>query len=93
MKMKIDKELDILYIDYLQLVDSESGNKNYNREQEVAKMSRGLKIMAMEYNIPIVILAQLNREAAKEKKPQSKNSLLLYKIYRLELLCSEKEYF
>lgn len=64
------KELDILFIDYLQLVDSESGNKNYNREQEVAKMSRGLKIMAMEYNIPIVILAQLNREAAKEKKPQ-----------------------
>lgn len=64
------KELDILFIDYLQLLDSESGNKNYNREQEVAKMSRGLKIMAMEYNIPIVILAQLNREAAKEKKPQ-----------------------
>jgi len=64
------KELDILFIDYLQLVDSESGNKNYNREQEVAKMSRGLKIMAMEYNIPIVVLAQLNREAAKEKKPQ-----------------------
>lgn len=64
------KELDILFIDYLQLVDSESGNRNYNREQEVAKMSRGLKIMAMEYNIPIVILAQLNREAAKEKKPQ-----------------------
>jgi len=64
------KELDILFIDYLQLVDSESGNKNYNREQEVAKMSRGLKIMAMDYNIPIVVLAQLNREAAKEKKPQ-----------------------
>lgn len=64
------KELDILFIDYLQLVDSESSNRNYNREQEVAKMSRGLKIMSMEYNIPIVILAQLNREAAKEKKPQ-----------------------
>lgn len=64
------RELDILFIDYLQLVDGESGNKNYNREQEVAKMSRGLKIMAMEYNIPIVVLAQLNREAAKEKKPQ-----------------------
>ena len=64
------KEMDILFIDYLQLIDSEAGNRNYNREQAVAKMSRGLKIMAMEYNIPIVILAQLNREAAKEKKPQ-----------------------
>jgi len=64
------KQMDILFIDYLQLVESDSGNKNSNREQEVSKMTRGLKIMAMEYNIPIVILAQLNREAAKEKKPQ-----------------------
>lgn len=63
-------QLDVLFIDYLQLVDGESGNKNYNREQEVAKMTKGLKIMSMEYNIPIVVLAQLNREAAKEKKPQ-----------------------
>lgn len=63
------KELDILFIDYLQLVDAESGNK-YNREQEVAKMSRGLKIMALEYKIPIIVLAQLNREAAKDKKPE-----------------------
>lgn len=64
------KKLDILFIDYLQLVDSESGNKNYNREQEVSKMSRGLKLLSMEYKIPIVILAQLNREAEKDKKPK-----------------------
>lgn len=64
------KQLDVLFIDYLQLVESEGGFKNQNREQEVAKMTKGLKILSMEYNIPIVILAQLNREAAKEKKPQ-----------------------
>lgn len=63
------QQLDILFIDYLQLVDTESGNK-YNREQEVAKMSRGLKLIAMEYKIPVVVLAQLNREAEKDKKPK-----------------------
>lgn len=64
-------KLDILFIDYLQLIESEEG-KNYNREQEVSKMSRGLKCMAMEYGIPIVVLAQLNRESEKSanKKPQ-----------------------
>lgn len=66
------KELDILFIDYLQLVDGESGNRNYNREQEVAKMSRGLKIIAMEYNIPVIVLAQLNRESEKEKDKKPK---------------------
>lgn len=68
-------QLDILFVDYLQLVESEEGNKNYNREQEVSKMSRGLKLMAMDFNIPIVVLAQLNRESEKTatKKPQLHN--------------------
>jgi replicative DNA helicase len=63
--------LDILFIDYLQLLETEE-KKSYNREQEVAKMSRGLKLMAKEFNIPIVVLAQLNRESEKlaNKKPQ-----------------------
>lgn len=71
-QLKQRNEIDILFIDYLQLVDGEGGNRNYNREQEVSKMSRGLKIMAMEYNIPVVVLAQLNRESEKatDKKPK-----------------------
>lgn len=66
------EQIDILFIDYLQLLDSVEGNKNYNREQEVSKMSRGLKLMAMEYNLPIIVLAQLNRESEKlsDKKPR-----------------------
>lgn len=66
------KEIDIVFIDYLQLVESVEGNRNYNREQEVAKMSRGLKLMAKEFDIPVVVLAQLNREAEKmgDKKPK-----------------------
>lgn len=66
------QELDIVFIDYLQLVDGDSGGKNFNREQEVARMSRGLKVMAMEYNIPVVVLAQLNRESEKEKDKKPK---------------------
>lgn len=58
-------KLDILWIDYLQLIETEGINRNYNREQEVSKLSRGLKLMAKEFNIPIVILAQLNRESEK----------------------------
>lgn len=65
-------KLEILFIDYLQLVDGEDSNRNYNREQQVSKMSRGLKLLAMELGIPIVILAQLNRESEKEKDKKPK---------------------
>lgn len=61
MKLKASRGCDILYIDYLQLVESESSNRNYNREQEVAKMSRGIKLLAKELDIPVVVLCQLNR--------------------------------
>lgn len=65
-KLKRKHGLDILFIDYLQLVEPEN-EKNRNREQEVSKISRGLKLLAMTMRIPIVVLAQLNREAAKGK--------------------------
>lgn len=53
---------DIIFIDYLQLVDSSGGGKNSNRENEVRQMSRGCKIMAKDLEMPVVVLAQLNRE-------------------------------
>jgi replicative DNA helicase len=52
----------IVWIDYLQLVTPEEA-KNKNREQEVAKISRGLKMLAMKENIPVIALAQLSRNA------------------------------
>ncbi len=58
---------DIIFIDYLQLVDSSGGNKNSNRENEVRQMSRGCKIMAKDLEIPVVVLAQLNREVTNRK--------------------------
>lgn len=53
-------EMKILYVDYLQLVGS--GRKG-NRAEEVAAVSRGLKLVAMENNIPVVALSQFNRGA------------------------------
>ena len=53
---------DMLIIDYLQLCDMKSEQKNRNREQEVAEASRKAKMLAKELNIPVILLCQLNRE-------------------------------
>jgi replicative DNA helicase len=59
-------KLGLIIIDYMQLVVS-AGNYN-SREQEVAEVSRGVKAMAKELSLPVVVLCQLNRESEKEKR-------------------------
>lgn len=74
MKLKNKKGLDFLIIDYLQLIETE-GKRNETREREIAKLSRSLKLLSLELNIPIMVLAQLNRESEKsaDKKPKAHN--------------------
>lgn len=65
-KLKHWQGIDCLMIDYLQLVDT-SEYKNSIREQEVAKLSRGLKMLAMDMEIPVIALCQLNRAVTQRK--------------------------
>lgn len=53
------KDLDLVVIDYLQLMSS--GRYSENRVQEVSEMTRNLKLMAKELNVPVVVLSQLSR--------------------------------
>ncbi len=64
-KLRYQHGCDVLFLDYLQLVDSTGTNKQYNREQEVSTLSRDLKMLAMEMDIPLIALCQLNRESTK----------------------------
>ena len=58
-KLKIEKGLDLVLIDYLQLMEGEGQNES--RQQEIAKISRSLKILAKELDCPVVALSQLSR--------------------------------
>jgi replicative DNA helicase len=59
-RLKIEKGLDLIIVDYLQLM-SGSGKNSSNRQQEISDISRGLKAMARELNCPVVALSQLSR--------------------------------
>lgn len=63
--------LDLVVIDYLQLIQPYSARKESTREREVAEITRALKQLAIEVEVPILLLAQLNRavEARKDQTP------------------------
>ncbi|MFN8707634.1 MAG: replicative DNA helicase, partial [Planctomyces sp.] len=60
--------IEIVWIDYLQLLESPVG-RNELRERQVASMSRGLKRLAMEIQVPILLGSQLNRDSEKRGRP------------------------
>jgi replicative DNA helicase len=72
-RLKRQRNIDMIIIDYLQLMRADEGNKKMagNREQEISYISRSLKSLAKELDIPIIALAQLSRavEQRQDKRP------------------------
>ena len=67
-RIKRKHGLDFVMIDYIQLMDSKSKRKDDNRQQQVSDISRNLKIMAKELNVPVLALSQLSRAVESEKR-------------------------
>jgi replicative DNA helicase len=63
--------LDMIVIDYMQLMTGPSGGRNENRQQEISYISRSLKSLARELNVPVIALSQLSRavESRSDKRP------------------------
>jgi replicative DNA helicase len=70
-RLKAKHDIRLIVIDYLQLLRSPSARAKDNREREIAEISNGIKALAKELDIPIIVLAQLNRnsEARKNNRP------------------------
>ncbi len=62
-RLKSQHDIQGIFIDYLQLLRSTSRRAQDNRQLEIAEISGGLKALAKELNIPILVLAQLNRKS------------------------------
>jgi replicative DNA helicase len=71
-RLKRQSGLDLIVVDYLQLVTAQSGNRNDNRVQEVSMITQGLKALAKELDVPVLALSQLSRqvEQREDKRPQ-----------------------
>ncbi len=70
-KLASETGLDFVVIDYLQLIESDSANAKASTQERVSKISRSLKLMARELNVPVLALSQLSRDVEKrdDKKP------------------------
>ncbi len=72
-KLKLEKNIGLVVIDYLQLVQASSSRRGGSREQEISEISRSLKILAKEINVPVIALSQLSR--APEQRPDHRPML------------------
>jgi replicative DNA helicase len=67
-RLKNANNIGLIIIDYLQLMSGTGENRNGNREQEISNISRNLKGLAKELQVPIIALSQLSREVEKRKE-------------------------
>ena len=70
-KYKLEHGLDLIIIDYLQLMSGSGGRSNESRQQEISEIARSLKGLARELNVPVIALSQLSRavEQRADKRP------------------------
>ncbi len=70
-KMKIENDLGLVIIDYLQLMSGSGGRRSESRQQEISDISRSLKALAREIDCPVIALSQLSRavEGREDKRP------------------------
>ena len=71
-KLKLEKNIGMVIIDYLQLIQG-TNRRNGSREQEISEISRSLKILAKEINVPVIAVSQLSR--AVEQRPDHRPML------------------
>jgi len=72
-RLRSEQDLGLVIVDYLQLMEAHGGGRrDRNRQQEISEISRSLKAMAKELNVPVIALSQLSRapEARPGKRPQ-----------------------
>ena len=72
-KYKMEHNLDLIIIDYLQLMSGSVGGRNESRQQEISDISRSLKALARELSVPVIALSQLSR--AVEQRPDHRPML------------------
>ena len=70
-RYKLEHDLKVVIIDYLQLMSGSGGKNSDNRQQEISEISRSLKALARELNVPVIALSQLSRacESRQDHRP------------------------
>lgn len=70
-KLKSESGLDFIVIDYLQLIESDSASQRLSQQEKISKITRSLKLMARELEVPVLALSQLSRkvEERDDKRP------------------------
>ncbi len=102
-RLKRKHGLDLVMVDYIQLMNDDGTKRSDNRQVEISNISRGLKILAKEINVPVIALSQLSRsvEARAGQKPQlsdlresgaiEQDADIVMFIHRPDRAASEKE--